>query len=97
MNSPLLTWWIELSKVAMQIAPYNTDVIYPKYYKNSMYQKNSAILLKYPTFEGVFFCVFMEKINTKVRISVHCSICTIKLQKNYQFWLKTVLFGVKIG
>ena len=33
-------------------------VIYPKYYKNSMYQKNSAILLRYPTFEGVFLCLF---------------------------------------
>ena len=88
MNSPLLTWWIELSKVAMQIAPYSTNVICPKYYKNSMNLWNSA---KVSYIWRCSFCVFsIKKINTKVKNYLHCSICTIKLQK------KTINFGLKL-
>ena len=54
----------------------------------------------YPTFEAVFFMK-----STKIKVSVHCRICTkyllsIKLTSDkttYQFWLKDILGWAKIG
>ena len=91
---------------------WNQSYTYPKYYKNSnefwyfavfwlsgQYMlKISAILLKYPTFKGVFY-IFMGKAN-KIRNVVHCSFCTKNLilsykWANFKFLLESVLFWVK--
>ena len=42
--------------------------------------ENSAILLKYPTFEGIFSSIQEQK-KKRLRVSVHCSVGTKKLMK----------------
>ena len=63
--------------------------------------KISEILLKYPTFEGVFYVLRVENKN-KIIVSVNCSIHTkklinIKVRKLYMFSLKSKFFGTKLA
>ena len=58
--------------------------------------ETSTILLKYPTFDGGFFIIFMGKIFYKFTVAVHCIVvfvlkCWLK-RENCQFLLLCMIF-----
>ena len=61
--------------------------------------KPNDISVKYPNF-GVFFQIFMRKPKPKLKVSVHCNLCTKIYQlwkwQNYWFSLLSILLWFKI-
>ena len=52
--------------------------------------------MKYPTFEGVFFHIFMDKTSTKLEFLHNVAIDFHKSKNIVIFLLKSVLFWIKI-